>query len=363
MKKTVLIKILFILNAFLMILCVIGIDVSAQSLNPKKLIVGTKEAPPFAMKSKDGEWTGISIDLWREIASELKLQFEFREMELGQLLDGVAKGSLDAAVAALTITPEREKLLDFSHPFYTSGLGIAVGSKRGNPWFAVLKRFLSPAFLKIVVTLSFLLMIVGLLIWWFERKRNPQQFEGSPHKGIASGFWWSAVTMTTVGYGDKAPITLGGRIVAIIWMFTAIIVISSFTAAITSSLTVTQLVSPVKGPEDLPKVRVGTIANTTSETYLKEKRISYQVYKTPREGLRAIAEGHSDAMVYDAPILRYLIKQDFRGALEVLPHRFMSQGYGIALPQGNPLREPINRLLLEKIREPFWQDELFRYLG
>jgi polar amino acid transport system substrate-binding protein len=256
-----------------MILCVSGGEAQEKLVSDRTLIVGTKEAPPFAMKT-DGTWTGISIDLWHQIADELGLKFEFRESDLQGLLDGVAKGSFDLAVAALTITSEREKRFDFSHPFYTTGLGIAVAAKTRNPWLAVLKRFVSPSFLKVVAALSFLLLLVGFLIWWVERKKNQQQFGGSPAEGIGSGFWWSAVTMTTVGYGDKAPITIAGRIVALVWMFAAIIIISSFTAAITSSLTITQLQSPVRGPEDLPKVRVGTVSGTTSASYLQENDIS-----------------------------------------------------------------------------------------
>jgi ABC-type amino acid transport substrate-binding protein len=222
---------------------------------------------------------------------------------------------------------------------------------------------LSLAFLKVVAGLSFLLLGVGILVWWFERRRNPGQFGGRSGKGIGAGFWWSAVTMTTVGYGDKAPITFGGRIVALIWMFAAIIIISGFTAAITSSLTVTQLESPVKGPKDLPKVRVGTLAHTTSASYLENNRISFRAYKTPVEALKEIVDGKLDAFVYDAPILRYLVHKEFPGRLDVLPQTFVRQDYGIALPEGSPLREPMNRVLLQKIQDEAWQDILQQYFG
>jgi polar amino acid transport system substrate-binding protein len=336
---------------------------SGGTIPERKFIVGTKESPPFSMKSSSGEWEGISIELWRQIASELNISFDFREMDIKSLLDGVRNGTLDAAVAALTITSEREKILDFTHPFYTTGLGIAVVSKVGSPWLTVLKRFLSLAFLKVAAALALLLFSVGFLVWWFEKKRNPGQFGGGPAKGIASGFWWSAVTMTTVGYGDKAPITIGGRTLALIWMFAAIIVISSFTAAITSSLTVTQLASPVKGPQDLPNVRVGAISNTTSASYLQDNHIISQNYESTIDGLKAISEDKIDAFVYDAPILRYLVHGKFQGELKVLPGTFVRQDYGIALTAGSPLREPINRLLLKKIAEPAWQDLLHRYMG
>jgi polar amino acid transport system substrate-binding protein len=333
------------------------------ALSDRILIVGTKEAPPFSMKSADGTWAGISIDLWRQIATDLNLKYEFRETDLKGLLAGVASGPLDVAVAALTVTPEREKAFDFTHSFHTTGLGIAMAWKAGNPWIAVLKRFVSPTFLKVVATLFVLLLAVGILVWSFERKRNPQQFGGRPANGIGSGFWWSAVTMTTVGYGDKAPVSLAGRVVALIWMFAGIIMISSFTAAIASSLTVTQLESPVKGPEDLLRVRVGTITDSTGEAYLRGKRIGYQRYKTTLEGLQAVAEGKIQALVYDAPLLRYLINQGFKGELQVLPNTFLRQDYGIALPAGSPLRETVNRVLLQKISEPAWQDTVYKYLG
>jgi ABC-type amino acid transport substrate-binding protein len=335
-----------------------------QSSNARQqLIVGTKEVPPFSMKTADGQWTGLSIDLWRQIATELNLQFEFRELALKQLLEGVTDGTLDAAVAALTITPEREKKFDFTHAFYTTGLGIAVAGKAQNPWFTVAGRFISVAFLKVVATLALVLLGVGILVWWFEHKKNPQQFDGSAARGIGSGFWWSAVTMTTVGYGDKAPVTLAGRILGLIWMFVAIIIISSFTATITSSLTVTQLESVIKGPEDLPKVTVGTIANTTSDSYLKKTHISFLSYGSPQEGLAALKEGTIQALVYDAPILRYYIHQNYIGTLEVLPYRLQRQEYGIALQAKSPLREQINVVLLQKIREKAWQDRLRQYLG
>ena len=169
--------------------------------------------------------------------------------------------------------------------------------------------------------------------------------------------------MTTVGYGDKAPVTVGGRIVAVLWMFTAIVMISGFTAAITAALTVTELGLVVRGPEDLARVRVGTVAGTTSAEYLRDQHLGHRPYPTARDGLNALAQGELEALVYDAPLLRYLAMTEFQATVAVLSVTFDRQDYGIAFPTGSPLREPVNRLLLQKIRQAAWQEVLTRYLG
>jgi polar amino acid transport system substrate-binding protein len=76
-----------------------------------------------------------------------------------------------------------------------------------------------------------------------------------------------------------------------------------------------------------------------------------------------VGEGKVDAFIYDAPLLRYLIKQKFKGVVDLVPGTFLRQDYGFAMPEGSPLREPINRVLLQKISTPDWQVTLRRYLG
>jgi ABC-type amino acid transport substrate-binding protein len=330
---------------------------------PEKLIVATRNVPPFAMPAPDGRWDGIAIELWREIAAELGRASEFRATSIPEMLAGLQDGTFDAAVAALTMTAEREQSVDFTHPFYVAGLGIAAPAEPSGGWTGVVRRLLSSGFLKVVAALAVLLFVIGLLVWFAERRRNKEQFGGGVARGVGSGFWWSAVTMTTVGYGDKAPRTVAGRTLAIIWMFASIIVISSFTAAIASALTVSQLDVGVSGPEDLPGLRVATVRGTTSEAYLRDRRIRALPFDTALDGLRAVAEGRADAMVYDAPILRFLAKTETQGEVRVLPREFERQSYAIGLPPGSPLRESINRVILRTTVGQQWRDLLFQYLG
>lgn len=329
----------------------------------RTLIVGTKEAPPFAMKSPEGSWTGISIELWQRMAARLQLKYELKERSLDELISGLEDRSLDLSVAALTITEEREQRVDFTHPFHNTGLGIAVAAGANTPWGAVLRRLLSVEFLSVIGVLSLVLLGVGIVVWFFEREKNREQFGGTKAEGIGAGFWWSAVTMTTVGYGDKAPRTLGGRIVGLIWMFAAIIIISSFTAAIASALTVGELGSSIRNLNDLPNVRVAAVANSTGETFLKNRRIAHQSFSDAKAAIQAVAEGRADAAVYDAPILRFLAHRDFQGRIAVLSETFVRQDYAIALPQGSLLRESFNRALVHECRADEWQEILFRYLG
>ena len=341
------------------------LKVNAQSvkLTEKILLVGTKEAPPFSFKDSNGKWTGISIDLWESIAGEMGLQYQYEEQTIKGLLDGVTNHSLDAAVSALTLTTEREERFDFTHPFYNTGLGIAVQTKKGSVWKAVLKEFLSTEFLEIIGVLIGTMIMLGFIIWLFERKKNQKDFGGSAKEGIGSGIWWSVVTMTAVGYGDKVPRSFGGRFFATVWMFTGIILISTFIATITSVLTVSQLEYAIDGPEDLRMNTVGTIRYTTSEIYMQDNRIVYIPYDTVTEALDALDLGTINALVYDAPLLQYFINRDYKGKVEVLLNTFLRQDYGIALQQGSEYREPINRILLRRIHQDEWQDLLYKHLG
>lgn len=336
---------------------------SAPSTADKSTLkIGVREVPPFVTRSIDGGYDGISIRLWREIAGELNLDYEFVEMDLNGLISGVRDGSLDAAVAALSVTPDREKFMDFSHPFYTAGLGIATTERPAGIW-ATVQVIFTWRFFQALGALLLVLLTVGVIVWLFERRSNPEQFGGRTHEGIGSGFWWSAVTMTTVGYGDKAPVTFWGRAIAVVWMFTSVITVSGFTAAIASVFTVEQLGTRVQGPNDLPGLTVATVPGSTSAEYLDRQRIKTVSVDSAREAIEAVSDQRADVAVYDAPIMRYILTHEYDHNMQVLPQEFARQDYAIGLPSDSPLREPINQTLLRHTATPVWQDTLFKYLG
>lgn len=335
----------------------------ATSEDAPVLRVGVKEAPPFVEQGPGESWSGLSIMLWEAIAIDNGYAFEYVPYDLVGLLDATATGQVDIAIGALSVTPEREAAIDFTHAYYISGLGIAVHRDRLKGWFAALRRFASTALLKIVASLMVLLLASGLLVWLFERRKNPEMFGGRHASGIGAGFWWAAVTMTTVGYGDKTPNTTGGRTVALIWMFASLIVVSGFTASIASALTIGQLNSPIEGPDDLADHRVVTVTGSSSVGWLKIARIKFRTAPDLEAALESLRQGTADALVYDKPILHHVISNDPGGSLMVLPRSFRLEPYAFALPPGSGLREAINRALLDRVERPEWHDSVAQHTG
>jgi ABC-type amino acid transport substrate-binding protein len=337
--------------------------VLAETSHATNLVVGTKIAPPFAMKDQNGQWEGISIELWQEIAKQLDYQYQWKEQDLQGLINNISDSQLDVAIAALTINSERETHFDFSHSYYSTGLSIAIPKTPNNAWMTVIKGIFSYKMLLIIIGLSTLLFIIGTMAWLMERKKNPKNFHPSPLKGIASGMWWAAVTMTTVGYGDMTPKTLGGRMVALFWMFASLLLISSIIAGVSSALTVAKITPLVSSPNDLAKVQIATIKNSTSDSYLKSRQLRSDYYPTVIQGLQALSENKVDAMVYDAPLLKYLVKNNFSNNLKVNDNLFELQNYGIAFPENSQHREAVNRVMLAIIHSKRWQEILDKYLG
>jgi len=336
----------------------------AQAAADRTMTVGTKPAPPFAMQAEDGTWAGLALDLWRDMAKELGRAFTVKPYKSTQdLIDAAANGEIDAGVAAVTITAEREQKIDFSFPYYRSGLAIAVSRERDSGLLDVFRALTSGPFLATLATLLALLFATGAVIWVVERRRNPGHFDHDPVTGIGHGFWWAAVTMTTVGYGDKVPITPLGRVIGVVWMFAALILTAVFTAQLASSFTVDRISGPVASVKDLARARVGVVGKAPSDDYLAQAFIQRTTYPDVDAGLAALARGDIDAFVHDAPILRYEILRDYRGRLGILPDVVEPQSYGIVLPPGSKDREAVNQALLHVLASPEWAALRAKYFG
>jgi ABC-type amino acid transport substrate-binding protein len=333
-----------------------------ESPPSRTLVVATKVAPPFAMKGENGAWTGISIELWRHIAAKRHWQTTFREYDtVPAMLDATASGQADAAVSAITVTGERERQVDFSQPFFSTGLGIAVPQQRELEWMPIVRGFISMRFVQVLGILVGTAMIVGSLIWLLERRHTEQYRNGS--RGLGTGLWWAASAMMYAAPQDKAPATLWGRVVATLWMVASVILIASFTAGITAQLTTKNLTGRVRSEFDLIQVRTGTVANTSALSYLASQRVDPKAFVTAADGLQALAGGRLDAFVYDKPLLEYAVKQQDVQGVMVLPVVFDRQNYAIAVAPRSDLRTEIDLAMVDDLRTDWWREVLTRYLG
>ena len=288
------------------------------------------------------------------------LDFEFYTVEtVTEQLDAVASGEADGGIAAISITQEREEVIDFTFSYFDcwpghSRLGCklvgATHSSNHQPGFLV--RLLELFGLLLVVIVA-----AGHVIWLLERNRN-EDFPIGYLAGVWQGIWWAAVTVTTVGYGDKTPRGLTGRIFGLLWMFAGLFIIASFTAGVTSRLTVQQIQGVINGPQDLPGKIVVTVEGSTADEWLTATAHSAPYGRHVDEAYDLLDRGSVQAVVYDYPVLRYYALNFGEGRVQVVGAPFNEEDYGIAFPADSPLREEINRALLQ-LREDGTYDQIY----
>ncbi|MEX1193068.1 MAG: transporter substrate-binding domain-containing protein [Brumimicrobium sp.] len=325
--------------------------------------VGYTEGAPFIYKQNE-TLQGPLAWLWDEIAEENEYHFDLIEINADKILVSIDKGEIDLAIFPLSITSERLETLNFSVPFYLAHSGVMT--KNLSSWdqtLLFLKTFFSLNFFRALGALALVILIFGFLEWLFERKLNSEEFGGGV-KGLWSGFWWSAVTMTTVGYGDKSPKTTGGRVVALIWMFAAIMIISGFTASIASSLTVTELGTASDGIEDFKERKIGTVENSATHKWLKDNFFKNKtLYPTKEELIQALENDDIEAAAYDLPLLKEMQKNENLNDLRILEIRYNPQYYALGMNTNvsDSLRKEVNTALLKATESYEWSILLAEY--
>ncbi len=322
------------------------------------LVIGIKQAPPFVDFNARNEPLGLSIDFWQLVQRDAGVSFSYKTFTtIPEMLDAVASGEVDMSINPITVTDQRMERMDFSQPFYISG--TAMVRKQHNSWWTIIGNVFSWQFFSAVAILLMVIFIFGFLIWYFERKKNASQFGRGAH-GLADGFWWSAVTMTTVGYGDKAPVTRGGRIVGFIWMFAAIIMISGLTAGIASSLTVQSLESKINSTEDLQRFKVGTITASSSKNYLDLFGVDSQGFTSVEEGLSAVANSQLDVFVYDRPILLHYLRNSDLEDLVLSTGNLKTDYYSFSFSKNSQLRDVLDPMVVKALKSQQWSYKLKR---
>jgi len=334
---------------------------------PESLRVVIKPLTPFVAKTSDGEYIGFSIDLWKEIAQRAQLPYTFQWVNtVTEQLDAVRNGEADVAITGISITRQREETLDFSLPYFKSGLQVMTAVEQASGWSSPLTTLLALLFSRSVYNmvgeLVIAIVIVGHLFWLLERRGNPD-FPRAWLPGVWEGIWYAVVTLVTVGYGDRTARSVAGRLVAIVWMFTSLLIVANFTANLTSQLTVDHFQGTIDGLSDLPGKQVATVEGSTAAGFLEDQGIAFTPTRSIDEAYTLLQDATVEAIVYDLPVLLYHAAGEGQGQVELVGAIFQPQDYGIAFAPDSHLREPVNRALLNLIEDGTYEEIYSRWFG
>jgi polar amino acid transport system substrate-binding protein len=309
--------------------------------------VATRLIPPFVMEEK-GKLTGFSIDLWKNLAAKMGVTADITTYPtLPTMLSAVDEKKADLAIAAISITAERNQKYDFSMPIYTAGLQILVRSSHGGTPNLIRDLF-SSALLQLLGLALVMVVVASHIIWLLERKHPSTSISKHYIPGIFEAAWWAAATLAT--QAEEMPKGPLGRIMAIIWMFTAVIFVAYFTATVTTGMTVQQLQGDIQGLKDLKGRVVATTTGSTAADFLRDRKIQTLEVDKINAAYEALSSQKVDAVVFDAPVLMYYAANEGAGNVQLVGDTFRPEDYGILLPAGSPLRKRIDTALL-KLRE------------
>lgn len=323
-----------------------GLGVTAQvPASQDTLTLGIAGSSPFVVDTL--LQTGISLEVWQELAGEAGIPYRTRVFEdVPHALAALKQGVVDGVVGPVSITSDRAETARFTQPYYQSSLSILSISNPPNFWQR-LAPFFSKKFFVAVCIFLLILGVVGTLLWLAERKENPDQFPHTPARGVANGMWCAIVTMTTTGYGDISPTTFWGRFIAGSWMIISLVLATTMIAGIASTLTLTGMqTTKVSTAEELAGKRIGVVSGSPAMEFARQYGGRTANIRNIDDGFSRLKAGEIDAIVYDRPQLLYYVSQHAGSSAVVSVAEYERQGYGFAFPLSSNLHD-LNVELLE----------------
>ncbi|GJN10567.1 hypothetical protein PR202_ga28672 [Eleusine coracana subsp. coracana] len=263
------------------------------------------------------------------------------------LVQMVADDHFDAAVGDISIVTNRTRIVDFTQPYVESGLVIlsSVRAKSSNAW-----AFLKPFTIQMWAVTGVFFLFVGAVVWILEHRLNPE-FRGSPRKQIVTIFWFSFSTMF-FAHRENTVSTLG-RFVLIIWMFVVLIITSSYTASLTSILTVQQLATGIQGLDGLLSTdqpigfQVGSFAKSymMQELGVPESRLRELAISDYASSLqRGPNNGGVAAIVDELPYVELFLSTNCQ--FKTVGQEFTKGGWGFAFQRDSPLAVDLSTAIL-----------------
>ncbi|KAL5865164.1 hypothetical protein ACOSQ3_002678 [Xanthoceras sorbifolium] len=267
-----------------------------------------------------------------------------------ELVSQVALNNYDAAVGDITIVTNRTRIVDFTQPYMESGLVVVatVQQAKSSPW-----AFLKPFTLEMWCVTGAFFLFVGAVVWILEHRFN-NEFRGPPSQQLMTIFWFSFSTMF-FSHRENTVSTLG-RLVLIIWLFVVLIINSSYTASLTSILTVQQLTSRIEGIDTLIAstepigIQDGSFAwnYLIDELNIAESRLvklkSMDEYSSALE--RGPKNGGVAAIVDELPYIEVFLSKT-NCAFRTVGQEFTKSGWGFAFQRDSPLAVDLSTAILQ----------------
>lgn len=345
-----------------LICCNISIYAQIENVDTpvKALRVAVAGSEPFVFNDPE---SGISVEIWDKIAEKNSWSYEYVPFQsVEKALNALKNNDVDLVVGPISITAKRLEDMRFSQPFYNSSISIISRIDNLSFWDKIKPLFSIKLVMAIGIFLI-ILAIVGTFLWLAERKKSPDQFPHEPLNGIGTGMWLAIVTMSTTGYGDKAPVTLAGRIIAGSWMIISIIFATSMVAGIASTLTLSTIGSTtISNIEELSGERAATIYNSPSEGFLKKAKVKVVGVNTLDEAIEKLQNKNVQAVIYDRPQLLYFLKNNEKENLYISKAEYYKQGYGFAFSINSNLTYHVNRSLLELAENQELEGIIYSYI-
>uniref|UniRef100_A0A7N6FF23 Glutamate receptor n=1 Tax=Anabas testudineus TaxID=64144 RepID=A0A7N6FF23_ANATE len=348
---------------------------------------GLEKENPYVMYKKSDKplygndrFEGYCLDLLKELSNILGFSYEVKLVSDGkygaqndkgewngmvrELIDHVA----DLAVAPLTITYVREKVIDFSKPFMTLGISILYHKPNGtNPGVFSFLNPLSPDIWMYVLLaclgVSCVLFVIARFTpyeWYNPHPCNPDSDVVENNFTLINSIWFGVGALMQQG-SELMPKALSTRIVGGIWWFFTLIIISSYTANLAAFLTVERMDSPIDSADDLAKqtkIEYGAVRDGSTMTFFKKSKIStYEkmwafmssrkntaLVKNNREGIQRVLTTDY-ALLMESTSIEYISQRNCN--LTQIGGLIDSKGYGVGTPIGSPYRDKVTIAILQ----------------
>jgi polar amino acid transport system substrate-binding protein len=298
---------------------------------------------------------GFSIDVWNEAARRMHVDFTLRLVAPDDRIPALERGEADVAIGLIVMTPEDEKRVDFSTPYFDSGLQILVRAQAEGRFLSIFHSIPWAAIGELFGVALLIVLLLANVLWLVERRSNPT-FRKKYLPAIGEGLWGSMLIIATGEYGDRETPDVVKRIAVVTMWLLGVVLVAQLTATVTSSQTVARLQSDIRGASDLPGKTIAATPGTIAGDYLGGLGLPFTAMASPDDGIRMLKEGRVQAVVLSAAVLQYLAAQPANRGLQVVGPTFRPYKIAIAVRNGSPLRKPINEALLAMYQDGTYEN-------